>query len=274
MSLRETTNHLLLKHGIGLDPSIDEQQLVDEGAVSRLVSSAEVEPEDVVVEVGPGVGNITEALLSAAGRVVAVEKNPKYVPVLLDRFRGSMKLEIITGDALKISYPKHDRLVSNLPYMICEAMMQVLPRLSFKSAAFIVPEGFGRKVTASAGVAGYTKLSYFTQLFFTVDNVGEVPSNSYVPESGASTWMVSAKPKTPETAEKRVMRELMLQGGKLVKNGLREALIQTWRCETKREARSRMAHIVLPGKVWDKSVSRLSLMELIRMEAALGLSLK
>lgn len=273
MSLRDVTNHFLVRHGIQLDPSMDEQQLVDEAAVSKLVASAGITPGETVVEVGPGVGNITEALLRVAGRVIAVEKNPTYAPVLLDRFRGSTRLEIITGDALKISYPQHDRLVSNLPYMICEAMMQVLPRLSLKTASLIVPEGFGHRITASPGIAGYTKLSYFTQLFFGVDKVEELPPSSYLPEPGTITWIVSMKRKEPETAAKQVMRELMLQGGKLVKNGLREALIQAGCCETKREARTRMARVTLPGRIWEKSVSRLSLMELIKLEDALGLSI-
>ena len=274
MSLREITHHFLQRHGIELDPSLDEQQLVDEAAVVKFVASAMIEPGDTVVEVGPGLGNITEALLSAAGRVIAVEKNPKYTPVLLDRFRGSTKLEIITGDALKISYPRHDRLVSNLPYMISEAMIQMLPRLSFRAAAFIVSESFGHRVTAGVGVAGYTKLSYVTQLYFTVNKVDDVPPDAYIPEPGTSTWIVSLKPREPETKVERVMRELLVQGDKLVKNGLREALIRAGCCETKREARSRMAHMVFSGRVWGKSVSRLSLRELIKMEEALGVNLQ
>ncbi|HUV33749.1 MAG TPA: rRNA adenine N-6-methyltransferase family protein [Candidatus Desulfaltia sp.] len=274
MSLRETTHHFLQRHGIELDPSLDEQQLVDEAAVAKLVASAMIEPGDTVVEVGPGLGNITEALLSAAGRVIAVEKNPKYTPVLLDRFRGSTKLEIITGDALKISYPRHDRLVSNLPYMISEAMIQMLPRPSFRAVAFIVSESFGHRVTAGVGVAGYTKLSYVTQLYFTVNKVDDVPPDAYIPEPGTSTWIVSLKPREPETKVERVMRELLVQGDKLVKNGLREALIRAGCCETKREARSRMAHMVFSGRVCGKSVSRLSLRELIKIEEALGVSLQ
>lgn len=274
MRLRETTHYFLQRHNIKVDPSLDEQQLVDEAAVAKLVASAMIEPGDTVVEVGPGLGNITEALLSAAGRVIAVEKNPKYIPALLDRFRGSTKLEIITGDALKISYPRHDRLVSNLPYMISEAMIQMLPRLSFRAAAFIVPEGFGHRVTAGVGVAGYTKLSYVTQLYFTVNKVDEVLPDAYIPEPGTSTWIVSLKPREPETMVEQVMRELLLQGDKLVKNGLREALIRAGCCETKRQARFKMAHTAMPDRVWGKSVSRLSLRDLIKMEEALGLILQ
>lgn len=274
MSLRETTHNFLQRHGIELAASLDEQQLVDEAAVAKLVASAMIEPGETVVEVGTGLGNITESLLSSAGRVIAVEKNPKYVPVLLDRFRGSTKLEIITGDALKICYPSHDRLVSNLPYMICEAMTQVLPSLSFKAAALIVPDGFGHKVTAGVGVAGYTKLSYVTQLFFKVNKVDEVPPDAYIPRPRTSTWIVSLTPKAPETTEGHVMRELLLQGDKLVKNGLREALIRAGCCETRREARSLMAHRVFSVRIWDKRVSRLSLKELIKLEEAIKISLQ
>ena len=274
MNLRETTNHFLQRHGVELDPSLDEQQLVDEAAVAKLVASAMVGPGDTVVEVGPGVGNVTEALLSAAGRVIAVEKNPKYIPVLLDRFRGSTRLEVIAGDALRVSYPRHDRLVSNLPYMICEAVIHMLPRLRLEAAALIVPEGFGHRVTAGVGVAGYTKLSYVAQLFFEVNHVGEVPPDAYIPEPGTSTWIVSLKTRDPNTTAERLMRELVVQGDKLVKNGLREALIRAGCCETKRQARAKIAHMALPGRVWGKSVSRLSLRDLIKMEEALNLTLQ
>jgi 16S rRNA (adenine1518-N6/adenine1519-N6)-dimethyltransferase len=270
MSLVEATRHFLLRHGIQLDASLDEQQLVDESTVSRLLSSAEVEPGDTAVEVGPGVGNITEALLPVAGRVVAVEKNPKYVPVLLDRFRGSANLEIVVGDALKVSYPAHDSLVSNLPYTVSEAMVQNLPYLDFKAAAFIVPEGFGHKITSSVGVAGYTKLSYLAQLFFAVDKVVDVPREAYLPEPRASTCIISVKPREAENPVEGVMRELLLQRDKLVKNGLREALIRAGCCETKREARSVVAGASLPERVLGRFVSRLSLWDLVKMEEALA----
>ena len=171
MSLRERTLHLLRKYGLEPDPSRDEQQLVDEEAVARLVASSGVEAGNVVVEVGPGLGNITEQLLQVSGRLVAVEKNPKYVPVLLSRFPGATNLEIVLGDALKVDYPVHDRLVSNLPYMICEAMLHRLLRLSFKKAALIVSESFGERVIAPMGAAGYTKLSYFSQLFLSLIHI-------------------------------------------------------------------------------------------------------
>ncbi len=273
MILREKTLHLLKKYGVEPDPSHDEQQLVNDEAVARLVASSEVEAGDVVVEVGPGLGNITEQLLRVSGRLVAVEKNPKYVPVLLGRFPGATNLEITLGDALKIDYPAHDRLVSNLPYMISEAMLHRLPRLVFKKAALIVSEGFGERVTASMGAAGYTKLSYFSQLFYATSYVGTVPPEAYIPEPDTSTWIIVLQPTEPEEPARLAMRRLLLQGDRLVKNALREALIRAHLCETKREARSRLARLRVHNKVWEKSVSRLSLRELLGLEETLALSI-
>jgi 16S rRNA (adenine1518-N6/adenine1519-N6)-dimethyltransferase len=274
MSLRERTLTLLMKYGLEPDPSRDEQQLVDEEAVARLVASSGVEAGDVVVEVGPGLGNITEQLLRVSGRLVAVEKNPKYVPVLLGRFPGATNLEIVLGDALRMDYPMHDRFVSNLPYMISEAMLHRLPRLVFKKAALIVSEGFGERVTAPMGVAGYTKLSYFSQLFYATSHVDTVPPEAYIPEPDTSTWIITLQPTEPEEPARLVMRSLLLQGDRLVKNALREALIRARICETKREARSMLARLRVPDRVWVKSVSRLSLRELLELEENLALSLR
>jgi len=269
MSLRETTQHLLLRHGVTLEPSMDEQQLVDEKAIACLVGSVEVESGDVVVEVGPGAGNITEPLLSVAQRVVAVEKSLRFVPVLLDRFRGATRLEIIIGDALTADIPAHDRLVSNLPYMIAEAMLSRLPRLGFKRASLIVPEGLGERLTTSIGSAGYTKLSHFAQLFYTISHVCTVLPSSYMPEPGTSTWIVSLTPRSPRGQGEYAVRELVLQRGKLVKNALREAIIRAGACGTKREARSTLARLHLPDRVMAKSVSRLTLREILLLNDAL-----
>lgn len=270
MSLREATQVLLERHGVTPDPSMDEQQLVDEEAIACLVESAGIEAGDAVVEVGPGSGNITERLLLVAGRVIVVEKSPKYVPVLLDRFRGATRLDIILGNALTADIPRHDRLVSNLPYMIGEAMLHRFPRLGFKKASIIVPEGFGERLTAGVGAARYTKLTHFAQLFFSISHVRTIPPAAYMPEPGTSTWIVSLTPRSPRGQGEHAVRELVLQRDKLVKNAIREALIRAGLCGTKREARSKLGRLQIPNRILARSVSRLPLSELLRLEDALG----
>jgi 16S rRNA A1518/A1519 N6-dimethyltransferase RsmA/KsgA/DIM1 with predicted DNA glycosylase/AP lyase activity len=121
------------------------------------------------------------------------------------------------------------------------------------------------------GIAGYTKLSYFSQLFYAASHVGTVPPGAYIPEPDTSTWIIALQPIEPEEPARLVMRSLLLQGDRLVKNALREALIQAHLCETKREARSRLARLRVPDRVWVNRVSRLSLRELLELEETLAL---
>src|SRR3972149_3378033 len=114
--LLEETLALLGRFGVCLDSSLDEQQLVDQGVVELLISAAEIEKRDTVLEVGSGVGNITSSLTGKADRVVAVEKNPKFIPILRERFGNLPNFDLILGDALRVQLPRFDKVVSNLPY--------------------------------------------------------------------------------------------------------------------------------------------------------------
>jgi len=100
--LREETLKLMEKHNITLDPSLDEQQLVDPGVIERLIMSADVNPNDTALDIGAGLGNITVPLAGSARRVYAVERDPKFLPALRERTAGLGNVVIVHGDALRI----------------------------------------------------------------------------------------------------------------------------------------------------------------------------
>ncbi|MCK5671613.1 methyltransferase domain-containing protein, partial [Candidatus Bathyarchaeota archaeon] len=166
LSLREKTQILLDLHDIEVQPWLDEQQLVDEAVIKKLVDLSEVSPDETVLEIGPGTGNITAALLERAGNVIAVEKNFKYLLVLKGRFGKEPRLEIIHHDILFYRIPAVDRVVSNLPYMISEAIIRRLFKVHLKSATFIVSSGFAEIITATPGDERYSKLTYLVGLFY------------------------------------------------------------------------------------------------------------
>ena len=87
--------------------------LMDRGATMRIASYADLGPEDNVLEIGPGTGNLTEALASRAGHVYAVEIDPDLAAQLSGRFSN---VQVIKGDALKVELPHYNKIVSNLPY--------------------------------------------------------------------------------------------------------------------------------------------------------------
>jgi 16S rRNA (adenine1518-N6/adenine1519-N6)-dimethyltransferase len=260
--LREKTQQFLSVHGIDLDPSLDEQQLIDEEVIASLVDSSGVGGDEAVLEVGPGVGNITEELLQRARAVICIEKNPKYIPVLRDRFKHYPYLEIVLGDALHEKLPLFDRLVSNLPYMMCEAFLQRMLRMDVKSAAFVVPRGFAEILEAEPGEPAYSKLSLQAQLFYDTEIRMEVPPNAYLPEPRTKTCIISLVPKPISRDSDEALKHLFRQGDKLTKNALREALIQAGIGDTKRQAVSFIADSEVPPETLEVRVARLSLKEI------------
>ena len=140
--IKTETLGLLRKYGISIYSSLDEQQLIDTRIIRTLIEAGEISPSDTVLEVGPGLGNITIKLMEMNCRVVAIEKNPKFIPILHERLCTNDNIEIIQGDVLKMPLPIFHVLISNTPYAIVEALMQRLKHVSFKIASIIVPKNF------------------------------------------------------------------------------------------------------------------------------------
>ena len=264
--LRDATIHLLERFWVRLDPSLDEQQLVDAEVIGRLIAAAGVTGRDTVLEVGAGCGNITLALAEAAGRVFAVEKNEKFLPMLGERTAPYGNVELIHGDALGIRLPPFNKLVSNLPYSICEAFMQRLIHLDFECAAVIVSSSFAGIVTAREGDPFYSRLSLMADAFFSIERLEEIGPEAYYPPPSGSTTLIRLKPRAADSLGLAVLRGVLLQGDKKLKNALREALIASSKVlegpSTKREARAQVRSMGLGEAMLEGRVARLSLPEL------------
>jgi 16S rRNA A1518/A1519 N6-dimethyltransferase RsmA/KsgA/DIM1 with predicted DNA glycosylase/AP lyase activity len=259
----------LTKHKVQIDASLDEQQLVDPMVIKRFTEYCEIQPDETVLEIGPGAGNISEALLEKARYLICIEKNPKYLPVLSERFKESTKLKLITDDALKTYLPKHDRLASNLPYMITEAFFQRTLRLGFKSATLIVPLGFADTLQVDSFEKEYTKLSFLSQLFYDINYHETVPPEAYLPEPRTSTAIITLKPRPSYNNTEKILIELIKQGDKYTKNALRESLIRAEVCASKKEARKHIDSLNLEQKILQSFASRLSLSDLQALEQRL-----
>lgn len=249
-----------------MDPGLDEQQLMDGAVIERLIAEAGVTGCDTVLEVGAGCGNITVALAGAAGRVVAVEKNAKFLPLLEVRTAPYGNVELIHGDALRIRLPPFSKLVSNLPYSICEALMHRLIRLDFELAAVIVSSSFAKIVTASEDNPRYSRLSLVANAFFNIERLWEIGPEAYYPPPSGPTSIIRLMPKVADDLRLEVLRRLLLQGDRKLKNALRGAIIASSQIfsgpSTKREARELVRSMELGKAMLEKRVARLSLSEL------------
>jgi 16S rRNA (adenine1518-N6/adenine1519-N6)-dimethyltransferase len=136
--------------------------LVDGNILRILLEQADVRADEVVLEVGPGLGVLTEPLLDRARRVVAIEKDRRLCAYLRERFPG---LTLIEGDALQVSLPSFDKLVANLPYSIATPLLErvvELPRPP-RAAIVMLQREVAERLTARPRSKAYGALTVLTQ---------------------------------------------------------------------------------------------------------------
>jgi len=141
--------------------------LMDRGIIERIVSYAELSIDDRVLEIGPGTGNLTDALAARAGTVFAIEVDPglaaglqkHYESQRLQRSRdGSQNVVVLSGDALKVELPSYNKIVSNLPYQISSKITYRLLSRPFDMAVLMYQKEFARRMTAIPGQKEYGRM--------------------------------------------------------------------------------------------------------------------
>ncbi len=260
--LRDQTLELLGRFGLMVEAAFDEQQLIDPAAIDALIEVSGIKQTDTVLEIGPGAGNITAGLAARASKVIVVEKNQKFIPLLRERFSNAANVEVVLGDALTIYLPGFDVLVSNPPYAITEALLHRLGRLKFRAASLVVPSTLARALTANRGEPDYTKLTLQTRLFYDIEVLSELKPESYHPEPKTATSIVVLRPKENLKPFEAVMRKVLRQGDKKTENALREAMIAASSMgfpSTKKAAKQAVEELGLGEGILEERVARLSI---------------
>ncbi len=141
---------------------LGQHMLVNRAILNRILSYAELESDDVVLEVGCGTGNLTEALLSKA-KVIGIEKDPRLVALLEKRFAkhiASGKLLLIKGDALEVEFPPFSKFVSNIPYEISSPLIFKLLRHGFRLAVIMLQREFAERLVGEDSRLGIISKAY------------------------------------------------------------------------------------------------------------------
>ncbi|CAL9149444.1 unnamed protein product [Musa hybrid cultivar] len=170
--------------------------------VETIVHKSGIKPTDVVLEIGPGTGNLTKKLLEVAKSVVAVELDPRMVLELNRRFQGtphSSRLKLIEGDVLKCELPYFDMCVANIPYQISSPLTFKLlaHRPAFRCAVIMFQREFAMRLVANPGDALYCRLSVNTQLLARVSHLLKVGRNNFRPPPKVDSSVVRIEPRRP-----------------------------------------------------------------------------
>ena len=193
---------LVQQHGIRFKKGLGQNLLLDENINRILVEAAALTPEDDVVEVGAGLGALTERLRQGARRVLAVEIDRSFMPVLEDRFGAAENVILFRGDILNHALDKlldeflpgaqSLKMVSNLPYYITTPILFHFweSSLFFERMIVMLQEEVGLRMVAPVGSREYGKLTLAAQYYAEVDVVRKVPRTCFTPEPKVDSVIV------------------------------------------------------------------------------------
>lgn len=170
--------------------------------VDSIIQKSGIKPTDVILEIGPGTGNLTKKLLEAGKSVIAVELDPRMVLELQRRFQGtplSSRLKVIQGDVLKCDLPYFDICVANIPYQISSPLTFKLlsHRPLFRCAVIMFQREFAMRLVAQPGDTLYCRLSVNTQLLARVNHLLKVGRNNFRPPPKVDSSVVRIEPRKP-----------------------------------------------------------------------------
>nr|XP_048707614.1 probable dimethyladenosine transferase isoform X1 [Caretta caretta] len=188
--------------GIMFNTGIGQHILKNPLIVNNIIEKAALRPTDVVLEVGPGTGNLTVKMLEKVKKVIACELDTRLVGELQKRVQGTClanKLEIKVGDVLKTDLPFFDTCVANLPYQISSPFVfkLLLHRPFFRCAILMFQREFALRLVAKPGNKLYCRLSINTQLLARVDHLMKVGRNNFKPPPKVESSVVRIEPKNP-----------------------------------------------------------------------------
>lgn len=241
MNLSKETKFIMDKYHIVANKSLGQNFLIDEEVVSGIVEKSEVSKEDLIIEIGPGLGTLTSQLLEKAGFVIAIELDKRMVNIITDRFSLYENFEVINEDVLKVDLKnlieeklskynlKAAKVVANLPYYITTPIIMKLleERLNLDSITVMVQKEVALRLAEKPGGKESGAITYSINYYANPEIVINVPRTSFIPspevDSAVITLKILKEPKVKVKSEEtlfRVIKAAFLQKRKTLVNSL------------------------------------------------------
>ena len=215
--------------------------LIDLHVLDKITASAQIGPEDVCVEIGPGIGSLTQALAERAAKVIAVEIDSRLIPILNKNLEGYENVSILNEDFLKLDLAGYlakegiqgpIKVIANLPYYITTPVIMGLLEgaVPLHSITVMVQEEVARRMQAGPGTKDYGALSLAVQYYSKPEIVAFVPPNCFMPRPKVGSAVIRLEryeePPVQVADEKlmfRIIRASFNQRRKTLVNGLKNS---------------------------------------------------
>lgn len=203
MSAFEETKFIMKKYGISANKSLGQNFLINDEVVTKIIEKAEISKEDLVIEIGPGLGTLTKKLLKHAGKVIAIELDKRMIEILIDRFKLYNNFELINEDVLKVDLNKlikenirnnikNAKIVANLPYYITTPIIMKLleEKLPIKSITVMIQKEVADRLIDKPGEKNSGAITYSVYYYAEAEEVLKVMPNSFIPEPSVESKVI------------------------------------------------------------------------------------
>ena len=245
-SILEETKFIMNKYNIKANKSLGQNFLINEEVVNKIVESSEINKDDLVIEIGPGLGTLTKYLLEKAKKVICIELDSKMITILKDRFKLYNNLEIKNEDVLKVDLKrlikeekelneiKNVKLVANLPYYITTPIIMKLleEELDLESITVMVQKEVADRLIAIPGEKNTGAITYTVYYYSIGEKIIEVQNNSFIPEPEVSSEVIklTIRNKVPVAVKNkelmfRIIKNAFMQRRKTFLNSLNNSNI-------------------------------------------------
>jgi len=240
---------ILRRSDIRLNKSYGQHFLSDKNILNKIADAASLMKDDIVLEIGTGIGTLTKPLASKAGFVVTVEVDQKLIPPAKDSLKEFNNIDIINEDIMKCNIPeimdkhsgfKHRKVVANVPYYITTPLISLLiaSAAKFETIVMTIQKEVAQRIVSKPGNKRYGSLTVYVNYYTRPEIVFNIPASAFTPppevDSAVIKLEVLDKPSVKVKDEKlffRVVRAAFSQRRKMLKNALQAAKIE-WPADT------------------------------------------
>ena len=203
-NILQETKFIMKKYNIKANKNLGQNFLVSNDAINQIVNSGEIEKDDLIIEIGPGLGTLTKELLERAKKVICVELDNKMVEILNERFSLYDNLEILNQDILKTDLKeiikkektqnniKDVKIIANLPYYITTPIIMKLleEKLDLKSITVMIQKEVAERLIATPGEKNTGAITYTVYYYAEAKKIAEVSNTSFIPEPEVTSEVI------------------------------------------------------------------------------------
>ena len=238
----KATADIIKKYGFRFKKNFGQNFLIDPNIIKKILEASDIKKDDLVLEIGPGIGTLTQHIAYSCGHVIAVEIDKSLIPVLEETLSGYENVTLINDDILNIDISKLIRekgngrpakIIANLPYYITTpVVMKILEENRLiSSMTIMVQKEVAERMSAEAGTKNYGALSLAVRYHADTKKVTDVSPNCFMPRPDVSSIVIQLdiKRKTPAVSDEKLMfgliRAAFMQRRKTLINSLKNSAL-------------------------------------------------